>query len=109
MMEAEMRTEPEHEGACLLPQRRFMDVDILASADECVNGSFFIPPSISVSASQKSSKQKSRGTYKRYTAHQVERLFYLVIEEELTAKAAALENWYQYSDSSALHLEIQWR
>src|ERR1700730_2250773 len=109
VQDAEMQTEPEHESSRLLPLRRFMDVDSLVTAHERVNDSFFTPPSITVSASQKSSKQKSRGPYRRYTAHQVERLFYLVIEEGLTAKAAALEtgiNWYQHSDSSTLCQKI---
>ena len=110
VQDAEMQTEPEHESSRLLPLRRLMDVDSLVTAHEHVNDSFFTPPpSISVSASQKSSKQKSRGPYRRYAAHQVERLFYLVIEEGLTAKAAALEtgiNWYQHSDSSTLCQKI---
>ena len=91
VQDAEMQTEPEHESSCLLPLRRFMDADSLATADECVNDSFFTPPSKSVGASRNSSKQKSRGPYRRYTAYQVEKLFYLVIEEGMTAKAATLQ------------------
>ena len=52
--DAEMQTKPEHESSYLLPLRRFMDADSLASKDDCVKNSFFNPPSKSVSASQKS-------------------------------------------------------
>ena len=44
VQDAEMQTEPEHESSCLLPLRRFIDVDSLASAHERVNDSFFTPP-----------------------------------------------------------------
>ena len=107
--DTELQMDLEQLSDCMLPLRRFMHADDLACSEERLNKSLLSESLIPVRASQKSIKPKSRGPYRRYTAHQVERLFYLVIEEGLTAKAAALEtgiNWYQHSDSSTLCQKI---
>jgi hypothetical protein len=85
-----MQMDLEQLSDCMLPLRRFMHADDLACSEERLNKSLLSEPLIPVRASQKSIKPKSRGPYRHYTGHQVEKLFYLVIEEGKTAKAAAL-------------------
>jgi hypothetical protein len=51
-----MQIEPEHVSDCMLPLRRFMDVDDFAHSDEYANESLLTPPSTPARASQKPSK-----------------------------------------------------
>jgi hypothetical protein len=45
---------------------------------------------------------KQEGSYRRYTADQIEKLFDLVIEEGKTAKEATSDHWYQYRNCLTL-------
>jgi hypothetical protein len=87
----DMQLDPEHVSSCLVPPKKFTEADDLVCSDECkLDSPPFNPHLIQAQAAQNASKPNFRGPYRRYTAHQVERLFYLVIEEGMTAKAAAL-------------------
>jgi transposase len=92
--DVEMQTELERVSPHLLPLRRFMDIDGWTCSDEYVDEyvdeSLLTTAPLPVTACQNSSKPKCGGPYRRYTAHQVERLFNLVIEEGKTAKADEL-------------------
>ncbi|KAM3589912.1 hypothetical protein VKS41_000767 [Umbelopsis sp. WA50703] len=84
----DMEEENVFDDAVMVPLRTLMDVDtvvvppqqVLSAASAVIIG----PSAPRVRA------RKTRGPYRRYTAHQIEQLFDYVIEQGKTAKDAAL-------------------
>jgi hypothetical protein len=87
--DADMEVENEWMETYFLPVRTLTDVDTLAITGENIPE---ILPSIwhqpQVEVPQKVRAVKPRGHYRRYTTHQIEKLFDIVIAEGKTAKEA---------------------
>lgn len=65
--EVEMQIELERVRPCLLPLKRFKDVDARTCSYKCVVESLLTIPPLPLTASQKSSKSERRGPYRCYT------------------------------------------
>ena len=87
--DADMEVENERMETYFLPVGTLTDVDTLAITGENIPE---ILPSIwhqpQVKVPQKVRPVKPRGPYRRYTTHQIEKLFDIVIAEGKTAKEA---------------------
>ena len=89
--DADMEVENERMATYFLPVRTLTAVDNLAITGENIaenHASIWHQPQVEVP--QKVRPVKPRGPCKRYTAHQIGKLYDIVIEEGKTAKAAAL-------------------
>jgi hypothetical protein len=71
----------------LLPVRTLMDVHNLATAAENIQKNLFqLGINTKGSPSEGTTIEKPGGPYRRYTAHQIEKLFDIVIEEDKLPK-----------------------
>jgi hypothetical protein len=71
----------------LVPLRTLMDIDTTVEPQQIPSA----PPTVAIeSYAEKIRIRKPRGSYRRYTAHQIEQLFECVIEQVKTAKDAAI-------------------
>jgi transposase len=89
--DADMEVENERMATYFLPVRTLTAVDNLAITGENIaenHASIWHQPQVEVP--QKVRPVKPRGPCKRYTAHQIGKLYDIVIEEGKTAKEAAL-------------------
>ena len=84
-----VQEEDTTNDTCLVPLRALMDIDDMATqhVPPTKTGSLTVT---SGSPKEKVRERKTRGPYRRYTAHQIEQLFDYVIEQGKTAKDAAL-------------------
>lgn len=68
-----------------------MDVDTPKEQEEGSFGdAFLFAEAMPLKIKHKTAKIKMRGFYRKYTSEQIEKLFDLIIEEDFTAKDAAL-------------------
>ena len=88
--EADMEVESEELKQSLLPLRTFMDVDAEMTGTSEIKTLSLAKHHYTGKDLQNVRPVKVRGSYRRYTAFQTEKLFELVIEEGKTAKDAAL-------------------
>jgi transposase len=71
--------------------REYMDVDLIKEENEDFFGdAFLFAESMSLKKRHTALNVKTRGSYRKYTPKQVEKLFDLIIEEGFTTKAVAL-------------------
>jgi hypothetical protein len=85
----DMQEEDTINDTCLVPLRTLMDIDTVVTRHIPPTGAVSLTPTAE-SFKEKVPKRKTRGPYRRYTAHQIEQLFDYVIEQGKTAKEAAL-------------------
>ncbi|OZJ01907.1 hypothetical protein BZG36_05095 [Bifiguratus adelaidae] len=78
--QTDMQAEQESIDPGLVPLRTLMDIDTVVTRHIPSTGAVSITV-ISESSKEKMRKRKTRGPYRRYTAHQIERLFDYVIEQ----------------------------
>ena len=86
----DMEEENAIHRAVLEPLRTLMDVDTTVVLRQMPSAEATSPRVVVESSAERVRTRKPRGPYRRYTAHQIERLFYYVIEQGKTAKDAAL-------------------
>jgi transposase len=85
----DMQEEDTINDTCLVPLRTLMDIDTIVTRHIPPTGAVSLTPTAE-SSKEKVRKRKTRGPYRRYSAHQIEQLFDYVIEQGKTAKEAAL-------------------
>jgi hypothetical protein len=85
----DMGVEDAGNDALLVPLRTLMDIDIVMPQLSALADTASIKIKVQ-SYTEKVRARKARGPYRRYTAHQLEQLFDYVIEQDKTAKEAAL-------------------
>jgi transposase len=84
-----MQEEDRINDTCIVPLRTLMDIDTVVTSQSPTTGTFSLTE-ISETSEEKVCKRKKRGSYRRFTEHQIEQLFEYVIEQGKTAKDAAL-------------------
>lgn len=88
------RKNKANRSESLLCVRSFMDVDPPEEEIDTFGEALLFAESMSLKKKKKKKhkylKAKTRVSYRKYTPEQIEKLFYLVIEENYTAKDAAL-------------------
>src|ERR1700731_4176229 len=86
----DMEEENAIHRAVLEPLRTLMDIDTTVVLRQIASAEATSPRVVVESSAERVRTRKPRGPYRRYAAHQIERLFYYVIEQGKTAKDAAL-------------------
>src|ERR1700726_3255953 len=86
----DMEEENAIHRAVLEPLRTLMDIDTTVVLRQMPSAEATSPRVVVESSAERVRTRIPRRPYRRYTAHQIERLFYYVIEQGNTAKDAAL-------------------
>jgi hypothetical protein len=84
-----MQEEDRINDTCIVPLRTLMDIDTVVTSQSPTTGTFSLTE-IRETSEEKVCKRKKRGSYRRFTDHQIEQLFEYVSEQGNTAKNAAL-------------------
>jgi hypothetical protein len=84
----DMKEDDTINDTCLVPLRTLIDINTVFTGDIPTTGAVSLTVTVE-SSEEKVRKRKMKGSYRRYTAHQIEQLFDYVFEQGKTTKEVA--------------------